>query len=66
MSWGDSDIQPAPLRRPCAACGGAFQYLNRLNLCDACQDDYDADMREVEARERADEDAAATRAYYNW
>ena len=60
--WGD--IEPAPRTRPCAACGGAFRYLDRLSLCDACRADYDAETAEWEVRERSDEDAAARRAYY--
>lgn len=64
MSWGgDTDV--APLTRPCAACGGAFQYLSPVRLCDACQADHDAAMEEVEARERADEDYTARRSFYN-
>jgi hypothetical protein len=62
--WGDIDIAPAPLTRQCAACGGAFRYLDRLNLCDGCRGDYDDEMRLVELRERNAEDAAARRAYY--
>jgi hypothetical protein len=65
MQWGDSDITPAPLRRPCASCGRATPYLDELNLCDVCRFEHDADMREIDALERADEDYAARRSFYN-
>lgn len=61
-SWG---IEPPPLTRACVGCGGAFRYLSRIQLCDACEEDYNADMAEVEARERYDDDQAARRSFYN-
>jgi hypothetical protein len=66
-SWGDdlADIQPAPLKRPCAACGRAERYLDRLSLCEPCRAEYDRETAEAEAQDRADEDAAARRSYYN-
>lgn len=60
-SWG---IEPQPLTRPCVGCGGAFRYLNRLNLCDGCQEDYNADMELVDAYERDADDRDATHTYY--
>jgi predicted amidophosphoribosyltransferase len=67
-AWGDSDIQPAPLTRPCAGCGGAFRHIDELRLCDGCREQHDFEMAEVyasEQRDKADEDRAAARRYYN-
>jgi predicted amidophosphoribosyltransferase len=64
--WGD--IEPRPLRRPCASCGGAFVYLNHHTLCDSCELVFQAEMADVEQywqqQDKADEDRAAVRVYY--
>lgn len=61
---GLEEINVAPLKRPCAACGVAERYLSRIGLCTACEQEYDAEMEEIDARERADDDAAARHLYY--
>ena len=39
-----NDIQPAPLKRPCASCG-RDEHLDKLDLCDECRDDFDRDPK---------------------
>ena len=65
--WGDNfaDIQPAPLTRPCAACGRAERYLDCFDLCEPCRAEYDAEAAMFDALDRTDEDAAARRRYYS-
>jgi hypothetical protein len=60
--WGD-DIQPGPLKRQCASCG-RHEHLDRLNLCETCRGEYDAEMVDMEMRERDWDDDEAGRNYY--
>lgn len=62
-SWG-SDIEPAPLKLPCVACGAAERYRSRLGLCEACERDHNAEMEELDQREREADDRDAHARYY--
>lgn len=63
MSEYDFDLPP--LKRPCAGCGVAERYLSRVDLCDACQTDWDAEMTMIDQLERDADDRQARNAYYS-
>jgi hypothetical protein len=41
--WGDSDIEPAPLKRQCSSCGRA-EFVDKTGLCVGCREDFDREM----------------------
>jgi hypothetical protein len=59
--WGD--LLPEPLKRECHSCGRS-EHLDEYSLCETCRRDWDDEMTAILNRDKADEDAAATRAYY--
>lgn len=65
-NWGDEntvDIQPAPLKRECHSCG-RHEHLNRVNLCDACDAEWNAEMYAIDADEKEFDDREARGVFY--